>query len=604
MKSIKAWMGETFRHYVSTLLSTMRWRVAIAASLMLFQSAAQGAQLLMLVPLMQIVGLDTGEGSIGQLAGFVESAFAFFGLPLTLPFVLVALVLFTTALALFIRIQSNYNYRLEHEFVAVLRRRLYSAIANADWLTFSRRSAPEITHALTTELDRVGRSTTYLLGLFTNCVILLVYAAFALRLSAAMTVGVAVGGTILLIALRGRMQRARGTGEDITLATRGLYSAAIEHLGGMKTAKSYGVEERSADIFTRLSDRVARMFVNENRNYAETAFWFTVGSVTTLAVILYVSFELLGIPAATLLLLLFLYQRMIPLFLGVQETYQMYLNELPAFAGVMEMQDEFEAAAEPDGMCGETLRMRDALRFEEVSFSYGERSGAAVRDVTLSVEAGKTTAVVGPSGAGKSTLADLVMGLILPSGGRIVVDDTPLSPELVRDWRREIGYVAQDTFLFNDTVRANLLWASPEATEEEIRDALQMSAADFVYDLPDGLETVLGDRGAKLSGGERQRLALARALLREPSLLILDEATSALDSENELRIQSAIERLHGRKTILIITHRLSTIRRADVIHVLENGRLVESGDWQDLVQSDGRFGDLCRAQGMKVGDAR
>ncbi|MDQ3509402.1 MAG: ABC transporter ATP-binding protein/permease [Actinomycetota bacterium] len=604
MKGVGAWVGETFRRYVATLLSTMRWRVAVAALLTLLQSAAQAAQLLMLVPLMQIVGLDTAEGSIGEIAAVIESVFGFFGVPITLLTVLLTLVVSTTALAFFVRAQSNYNYKLEHDFVAILRRRLYSAIANADWLTFSRRPASSLTHALTTELERVGRATTYLLGLFANCVILLVYFVLSLWLSTAMTVAVAVTGVVLLFLLRGRMQRARGTGEDITQATRSLYSASMEHLGGMKTAKSYGVEDRSTENFTRISDRVSRMFVNEVRNYADTAFWFTVGSVAVLAVILYVAFEVLGIAAAALLLLLFLYQRMIPLFTGVQETYQTYLNELPAFSGVMDLQDEFEAAAEPEGDPGKPVVMRDSLRFEDASFSYGKQAEAAIRDVSLSIEAGRTTAVVGPSGAGKSTLADLVMGLILPKSGRVLVDGSTLGPDLVRNWRKEIGYVAQDTFLFNDTVRANLLWASPEASDGEIEAALDMAAADFAADLPNGLDTVLGDRGARLSGGERQRLALARALLREPSLLILDEATSALDSENELRIQKAIEGLRGRTTILVITHRLSTIREADVIHVLEGGRLVESGGWDELVRGRGRFGDLCRAQGIKVGDAR
>jgi ATP-binding cassette, subfamily C, bacterial len=158
--------------------------------------------------------------------------------------------------------------------------------------------------------------------------------------------------------------------------------------------------------------------------------------------------------------------------------------------------------------------------------------------------------------------------------------------------------VAQDTFLFNDTVRANLLWACPGANDQEIDRALRLAAAeDFVRDLPEGKGTILGDRGVRLSGGERQRLALARALLRSPTLLILDEATSALDSENERHIQSAIEGLHGRMTILIITHRLSTIRRADVIHVLERGRLVESGDWETLLDKEsGRFSVLAGAQ--------
>jgi ATP-binding cassette subfamily C protein len=218
----------------------------------------------------------------------------------------------------------------------------------------------------------------------------------------------------------------------------------------------------------------------------------------------------------------------------------------------------------------------------------------------LTIRAGETVAIVGPSGAGKSTVADLVMGLVVPDRGCVLVDGTPLRSALIRSWREQIGYVAQDTFLFNDTIRANLLWAHPDADDKDIERALELAAAgEFVSELPDGLDTVLGDRGVRLSGGERQRLALARALLRRPSLLILDEATSALDSENERRIQGAIEELHGRTTILAITHRLSTIRRADVIYVLERGRLADSGDWETLMgKENGRFTALAQAQGI------
>ncbi|MDP9439524.1 MAG: ATP-binding cassette domain-containing protein, partial [Actinomycetota bacterium] len=216
----------------------------------------------------------------------------------------------------------------------------------------------------------------------------------------------------------------------------------------------------------------------------------------------------------------------------------------------------------------------------------------------LAIRAGETTAIVGPSGAGKSTVADVVRGLVVPVRGRVLVDGTPLRAGMMRSWRGQIGYVAQDTFLFHDTVRANLLWARPDADDEEIRAALRSAAAEeFVRELPDGMDTILGDRGVRLSGGERQRLALARALLRQPQLLILDEATNALDSENEKRIQKSIEQLHGRMTILTITHRISTIRNADVIHVLERGRLVETGDWDALLaKEDGRFRAMYAAQ--------
>jgi ATP-binding cassette, subfamily C, bacterial len=303
------------------------------------------------------------------------------------------------------------------------------------------------------------------------------------------------------------------------------------------------------------------------------------------------------------------FNRMVPLFSAIQLEYQQYLNGLPAFAGVMEIQARCEAAAEFQGeqFKGELpdrVELHCEIRLEDLSFAYGgEGALPAIRNLNLTIRAGQTVAIVGPSGAGKSTVADLIIGLVAPNQGHVLVDGTPLHPELISSWRSQIGYVAQDTFLFNDTIRANLLWACPGSNEEEIDRALKLAAAeDFIHNLPEGMETILGDRGVRLSGGERQRLALARALLREPSLLILDEATSALDSENERRIQRAIEGLHGRMTILIITHRLSAIRGADIIHVLESGRLVESGRWESLVgEVGGRFSALARAQKIVQG---
>jgi ATP-binding cassette subfamily C protein len=222
-----------------------------------------------------------------------------------------------------------------------------------------------------------------------------------------------------------------------------------------------------------------------------------------------------------------------------------------------------------------------------------------VEDVSLEIRAGATVAIVGPSGAGKTTVADLVLGLLAPTRGRLVVDDVPVAPDQIAAWRAGLGYVPQDGVLFHDTIRANLLWGAGGASDRDLQRALESSAAwSFVTALPAGLDTVVGDRGVLLSGGERQRLVLARALVRQPHLLILDEATSSLDSENERLIERAIDELHGRMAILLITHRLSTVRRADVIYVLERGQIVESGQWDDLLARRGRFHALCEAQGL------
>jgi len=550
---------------------------------------------------MQLVGLQVQGGSIGWFNELVSSMFAAVGLRPTLVMVLVALLIFSTVLAMLNRWLTTFNYALQEEFAAYFRRRLYRAIGNTNWLTFIRTRSSDFTHALTTELDRVSLATSLLLLLVTNAAMIMIYVLLALRLSAVMTVLVFFCGMGLLLVLRRKSRLARMTGEEISLATNGIYAATTEYLGGMKTVKSYGAEGRSADLFSKLADRVVQKRIDSVRNQADASFWFGVGSMTILCIILYVAFRVFTISAAELLLLLFLFNRIIPRFSSVQQLYQQFLNVVPAFDVVMRILMRCESETQSKPAVQERIELRDGIRFDAVSFSYGEEEKVlAIEDLDLTVREGEITAVVGPSGAGKSTFADLVMGLIVPNEGRVLVDGTTLSAEKTQSWRNQIGYVPQDTFLFNDTVKANLLWACPEADDDDIIQALRSAAAEeFVFGLPEGLQTVLGDRGVRLSGGERQRLSLARALLRKPSLLILDEATSALDSENEKRILGAIEELHGRISILIMTHRLSTIRDADIIHVLERGRLVESGNWETLSRRPaGRFRALCKAQGI------
>ena len=205
-----------------------------------------------------------------------------------------------------------------------------------------------------------------------------------------------------------------------------------------------------------------------------------------------------------------------------------------------------------------------------------------LRHVSTTINQGEFVSIMGPSGAGKSTLADIVMGLLSPDTGAFLIDGVPVVGAARDRWRKSVAYVPQDTVLFHDTIENNLLWGKSDASPDELRIALTRAAADFVFDLPQGLQTQVGDGGLRLSGGERQRLALARALLRRPSLLILDEATSALDVANESRIRGAIEKLHGDLTVLIIGHRLPTLEHADQVVLMDAGRVVAKGTWAEV----------------------
>jgi ATP-binding cassette subfamily C protein len=267
--------------------------------------------------------------------------------------------------------------------------------------------------------------------------------------------------------------------------------------------------------------------------------------------------------------------------LALRDGYRTVLHALPSHAALTDLLAQCRAAAEPAGSGpAEPPPFTRAVRLEGVVFRHAEGDPPALSGVDVEIPARGVTAVIGPSGAGKSTLADLLLGLLAPDEGRILVDGRALEGAARRAWRQRAGYVPQDSFLFNDTVRANLMMAAPEAGEPALWEALERAAAaDFVRALPQGLDTVVGERGGRLSGGERQRLALARALVRRPALLILDEATSALDAESERRVLAALERLRHELAVVVVAHRASTVRNADAVIVLDGGRVAALGSW-------------------------
>jgi ATP-binding cassette subfamily C protein CydCD len=243
-----------------------------------------------------------------------------------------------------------------------------------------------------------------------------------------------------------------------------------------------------------------------------------------------------------------------------------------------------------------------ALALEEVSFAYPGQNRRALADVSLQIPAGKTVALVGPSGAGKTTTAQLLMRFWDPDAGCIRLDGADLRDYRLDDLRRRIALVAQDTYLFNDTLRNNILLARPEATEADLRAAIQHASLDeLVAMLPDGLDTAVGERGASLSGGQRQRVAIARAFLKDAAVLILDEATSHLDAVNEQAVRGALDRLKADRTTIVIAHRLSTIRDADLIVVLADGRVIESGTHRGLLAAGGLYAKLVARQLATVG---
>lgn len=238
-------------------------------------------------------------------------------------------------------------------------------------------------------------------------------------------------------------------------------------------------------------------------------------------------------------------------------------------------------------------KLRGDVRFEKVCYHYPDKDKEVVKDFDLNVKAGERIAVVGSSGSGKSTLMNLIIGLLSPTSGRIFIDGTPLDELPMQSYRRFLSVVPQNSILFSGTIRENITYGLPHYTEEEFNRAVEdANVAEFLPSLPDGIESQVGEHGDKLSGGQKQRVSIARALIRNPSILILDEATSALDNVSEYHVQKAIDRLLDQRTTFIVAHRLSTIRNADRIVVMEDGKIVEVGRYEELIALNGKFCEL------------
>lgn len=265
-----------------------------------------------------------------------------------------------------------------------------------------------------------------------------------------------------------------------------------------------------------------------------------------------------------------------------------------AFAGLDRMEEILETPTEEEEInrLKKLESINGNLEFKHVEFSYDEKT-PVIRDVSFTAKAGQTIALVGTSGSGKSTIASLASSFINPNAGQILIDGVDLNEINLKSYRQYLGVVLQDDFLFEGTIKENILFSRPTATEDEIQHAVKHAyVSEFSDRFEDGLDTLIGERGVKLSGGQRQRLAIARAILANPKILILDEATSSLDTESESFIQESLDTLLKGRTTLVIAHRLSTIRKADQILVIEKGKIVERGNHDELIASKGRYYDL------------
>ncbi|CAM4225284.1 multidrug ABC transporter [Bacillus luti] len=573
---------------------------------MVLISLLEGIGIILLIPMISMTGII----NIGEETTFIAPVSRFlqdFPKTTSLASILGIYILIVLGQNLLQRNITLRDARTQQAFVRELRIETYSMILKAKWSFFLEKRKTNLINILTTELARVSYGVNLILQLLAAILFTFIQVGIAFLLSPQITIFVLVFGLLFLVASRVFIKKARILGGKTSELAKDYLSGITDHFNGIKDIKSNTLESSRLDWLQSITEKMSNEQMEYMRIRSNSQLFYKVSMAILIVFFLLLSVSMFQAQSTQLLLIILIFSRLWPRFMTIQSNLEQLAASIPAFKSLWELQEECKEAIEMQDIHQqkhiEPICIKQGIECKDVYFRYNKQESLyALQNINVQIPINSMTAIVGHSGAGKSTLIDVLMGLIQPEKGQVLIDGTPLTTDNLLSLRRAISYVPQDPFLFNASIRENLLMIDSNASEEQIWSALEFAAAtEFVRMLPNGLDTLIGDRGVRLSGGERQRLVLARAILRKPSILVLDEATSALDTENEVKIQSAIERLKGTMTIVVIAHRLSTIRNVDQVIVLGKGEIVQKGEFNQLAKErKGVFRNLLGSQ-MEVG---
>lgn len=489
---------------------------------------------------------------------------------------------------------------LNRKLAAGLRLDGLRLLLDVDLTYFTRTKVGDLINHLNNEVSRTTVAVRTLARLATAAITILVFVGILLWTSWQLTIIAAVALSIVALVSQTAIRQSKAFGKELSRLSRAYSSRIVEILSGIRLVKATANEPRE---YQTISQLIHEREVSEYRAQLLFAGIGPINEVCSIVALICVAAvgkavmgEQIEAFAPILLTYLVVLFRMLPSISQLNSARSQLANTLPSVAIVGDFLNRKDKPFMKSGH-KPFLELQQGIHFKNLTFSYPGSAQPVLKGIDLYLKKGTTLALVGASGAGKSTLADLLPRFYDPDKGKIAIDSTDLRDFDIRTFRQRLGIVSQDTFLFNASVRENLTYGRPDATAAHIQDAIdRANASEFIQDLPDGLETLIGDRGVLLSGGQRQRLAIARALIQDPDILILDEATSALDTISERLVQKAIDELSKDRTTLVIAHRLSTVQNADQIAVLDRGKVVETGIHSELIKQGGPYSQLCAIQ--------
>jgi ABC-type multidrug transport system fused ATPase/permease subunit len=579
------------------LMGRLGWRFPVLVAWTALVGLSEGISVILLLPLLRRVGIAAGS-SQGLVTGLVNKSLAFIGA--TEPLAILAVIVAVAGIQAILTIALNWwSVKLARHYQSRRQLEMFCAFMRARWGFIAARKAGELTNAIVTESERLGRAFTISLSLVGSLVIAAIYLILSLLIAWQVTVSLIICAGVAALGMVRLYRKGYAAGKSLAPLDAELQSALNEQFAGAKFIKASGIDDRASALIEPLLRQLedANTFAGAAPGTVRGVLEFT--GLVGLAIILVLAGEGMGVAAGNIVIVLALFGRLFPRLTAVQAQMHYLTGNLHAVEVIDRLQKAAEAEAERQDGSGETLKIAQpaVLSVRNLQVRFGER--LVLDHINLTLPIPGVLAVVGRSGAGKSTLVHTLLGLVDASAGSIRLGDYDFATAPLRAWRRAIGYVPQETILFHASIRENLTLVKPNASPAEIETAARRAHAyEFIQAWPEGFDTIIGDQGVKLSGGQRQRLGIARALLTNPSLLLMDEAMSALDTESEAELMRTIEDLRKEMGILIVAHRLAAVRTADTICVLEAGRVVEAGTWNELMARRARLYALAEAQSL------
>ncbi|NOT58242.1 MAG: ABC transporter ATP-binding protein [Deltaproteobacteria bacterium] len=551
------------------------WRSLGMLGCLLLAAVVEGLGLSTLLPLLSLATeADLGASPAlshkqSQLEQTVRALLATVNLHPTIGLLLLLVVLSMVLKATLVLLaQRQVGYTVA-QVATDLRLGLIRAILAARWGFFVRQPAGTFANAFTTETSRAAHAYQSGATIVAASVETLLYVGIALTVSWQATLVAVIAGVCIVSMLHRFVRMTRHAGKRQTLSLKALLGRLADMLYAVKALKAMAKETQVSLLIEKETRRLNRALRREVFSKEVLKALQEPIIVSALAAGMYVALTYWAVPLKTLILMALLFGRAMASFSKVQKQYQQMVTGESAFWSLQDTIARSQAAREPALGATRPVARRD-ITLHDVSFSYDEHH--VLRNVSLTIPTGQMTAIIGPSGAGKTSIVDLIVGLVRPQAGDVWLDDTPLADIDITAWRQRVGYVPQETLLLHDSIFVNITLGEPDITEADVETALRAAEAwDFIAALPEGIHTLVGERGSRFSGGQRQRIAIARALVHKPHLLILDEATASLDPVSEATICDTVRKLRGTTTILAVTHQPALLDVADLVYRLEHG---------------------------------